>query len=290
MSFTDVKGYYRTLGLTPEADGAAVKTAYRARAKEAHPDAGGSGGEGFHRLADAYAVLSDANRRADYDAVCISAALAREAAAWREPEPDAAASPKSAAASPESEAPRRDRDQRPALEPARCCRCGVVSAQPRFVRFHRVVGALNRSHRRVEEGVFCRACADKAALRASLATWLLGWWSLPRGPADTVRALLRNLAGGDMPAARNADMLTRQAHAFAARGRPALAGILAVQAAGFRPDASLTVLIRLAEGRALKSRWRIGGIAFILQALPIGLAVAWLAVRLVTWSAGLIAG
>ena len=101
----------------------------------------------------AYAVLSDANRRADYDAVCISAALAREAAAWREPEPGAAASPG-------PEAPRRDRDQRPALEPLRCGRCGVVSAQPRFVRFHRVVGTLNRSHRLVEEGVFCRACAD----------------------------------------------------------------------------------------------------------------------------------
>lgn len=279
MSFTDVKGYYRTLGLTPEADGAAVKTAYRARAKEAHPDAGGSGGEDFHRLAEAYAVLSDPDRRVDYDVVCISAGLAREAAARRAPEPDAAASP-------ETGAPRRDRDQRPALEPLPCSRCGVVSAQPRFVRFHRVVGALNTSHRLVDEGVFCRACADKVALRASLATWLLGWWSLPRGPADTLRALLRNLAGGEMPAARNADMLTRQAHAFAARGRPALAGSLAVQAAGFRPDPSLTVLIRMAEGRALKSRWRIGGIAFILQALPIGLAVAWLAVRLVTWLAG----
>ena len=282
MSFTDVKGYYGTLGLTPEANAAAVKTAYRARAKEAHPDAGGSGGEGFHRLAEAYAVLSDADRRADYDAVCVSAGLAREAASRRSPEPEEAASP-------EPEAPPR-RGQRPAPEPLRCARCGVVSAQPRFVRFHRVVGALNRSHRLVDEGVFCRACANKVALRASLATWLLGWWSLPRGPADTVRALLRNLAGGDMPAARNADMLTQQAHAFAARGRPALAGSLAVQAAGFRHDPSLAGLIRLAEGRALKSRWRLGGITFILQALPVGLAVAWLAVRLVAWLAGLIAG
>jgi hypothetical protein len=32
---------------------------------------------------------------------------------------------------------------------------------------------------------------------STLATLLLGWWGIPFGPVFTIRALTRNLAGGD---------------------------------------------------------------------------------------------
>ncbi len=125
------------------------------------------------------------------------------------------------------------------------------------------------------------------ALRASLVTWLAGWWSLPRGPVDTVRTFLRNMAGGEKPVDQNADILARQSQAFAARGKPALASVLAMQAQAFRSDAALKPLIGLGDGRRLKDRWKIGGLSFVLQALPIGLAIAWLAVWATTTLASL---
>ena len=265
MSLGDVKGYYTALGITPEASAAEVKRAYRARAKEMHPDTGGAGdGTTFRTLTEAYHVLSDAHRRAEYDALCRTL--------------EASARP---AAEPKAEAPRAGparpaRARETGYAPVRCRRCATVSAQPRYVRLRKVTGRLTRSQVEVIEGAFCRSCADRVALWASLHTWLLGWWSLPRGPLDTLRALATNLAGGDKPAAPNAALLAHQARAFAARGDAALAAGLALQANEFRYDAALEPLIAAGGGRRLRDRWRIGGLAFVIQALPVGLGLAWL--------------
>ncbi len=58
---------YETLGVPPDADTAAIKAAYRTAAKTAHPDAGGSA-EAFGALTHAYELLSDWERRANFDA------------------------------------------------------------------------------------------------------------------------------------------------------------------------------------------------------------------------------
>jgi curved DNA-binding protein CbpA len=57
---------YKTLGVPREADGAAIKSAYRSRAKTAHPDAGGDV-EQFSRLTACYELLVDPVRRKIYD-------------------------------------------------------------------------------------------------------------------------------------------------------------------------------------------------------------------------------
>jgi molecular chaperone DnaJ len=57
---------YETLGLRPDAAPEDIKRAYRARAREHHPDAGGDA-ERFKEVTHAYEVLSDPERRARYD-------------------------------------------------------------------------------------------------------------------------------------------------------------------------------------------------------------------------------
>jgi curved DNA-binding protein CbpA len=58
---------YATLGVGKDATDAELSKAYRDKAKQVHPDAGGSDAA-FHDLSRAMAVLSDPVKRAEYDA------------------------------------------------------------------------------------------------------------------------------------------------------------------------------------------------------------------------------
>lgn len=57
---------YETLGVAKDATKEAIKRAFRSKAKAAHPDTGGSA-EKFHAIEVAHRVLSDDERRAEYD-------------------------------------------------------------------------------------------------------------------------------------------------------------------------------------------------------------------------------
>jgi curved DNA-binding protein CbpA len=57
---------YKTLGVNRDADGAAIKSAYRSRAKSSHPDAGGDV-DAFSKLTSSYELLLDPVRRKIYD-------------------------------------------------------------------------------------------------------------------------------------------------------------------------------------------------------------------------------
>lgn len=57
---------YDILGVPSNATPEEVKAAYRAKAMKAHPDRGGAT-EGFQCLTKAYTILSDSDRRAQYD-------------------------------------------------------------------------------------------------------------------------------------------------------------------------------------------------------------------------------
>jgi curved DNA-binding protein CbpA len=71
----DLSDHYATLGLTPGASPQAIKTAYRNLAREKHPDHQVNSTEAektsfsveMARLNEAYAVLSDATKRREYD-------------------------------------------------------------------------------------------------------------------------------------------------------------------------------------------------------------------------------
>lgn len=60
--------HYRVLGVAPDASGTEIRRRYRELARRLHPDQSGSGsGDGMATLNEAYRVLSDPARRADYD-------------------------------------------------------------------------------------------------------------------------------------------------------------------------------------------------------------------------------
>jgi curved DNA-binding protein len=62
--------YYEILGVAPDADSDQIQRAYRRRAREHHPDVSSRPGaeEQFKEISEAYAVLSDPQRRRRYDA------------------------------------------------------------------------------------------------------------------------------------------------------------------------------------------------------------------------------
>ena len=70
MAQADKRDYYEVLGLARDADAKAIRDAFRQLALKHHPDRDKSPGaeERFKAIAEAYAVLSDPRKRADYDA------------------------------------------------------------------------------------------------------------------------------------------------------------------------------------------------------------------------------
>src|ERR1700754_3986007 len=65
------RDYYEVLGVTRDADEATIKKSFRKLARELHPDVNAhdpQAEEKFKEAAEAYEVLSDAERRRTYDA------------------------------------------------------------------------------------------------------------------------------------------------------------------------------------------------------------------------------
>ncbi len=62
------KDYYKILQIDPHADEKTIKRAYRKLARQYHPDAGGKGNEErFKEINEAYQVLSNPQKRVEYD-------------------------------------------------------------------------------------------------------------------------------------------------------------------------------------------------------------------------------
>jgi curved DNA-binding protein CbpA len=70
ISMASTKTYYQLLEVPKDADQNAIKASYRRKAKMYHPDANGGSSENetlFKEISEAYVVLSDEDKRAEYD-------------------------------------------------------------------------------------------------------------------------------------------------------------------------------------------------------------------------------
>lgn len=65
----DFQDYYKILSVAPDADSKTIKTAYRKLARKYHPDVSEhhEAEEKFKEIAEAYEVLKDPKKRAQYD-------------------------------------------------------------------------------------------------------------------------------------------------------------------------------------------------------------------------------
>ncbi|MGB7399032.1 J domain-containing protein [Castellaniella sp.] len=208
MGSQDPRGYYRVLGVKPDADAAEIKAAFRRKAMGLHPDRNDEPGatERFQLLNEAYGVLSNPEARAQYDTMSLNARpkTSEQQAAAEEPP-----------------------------EPVVCSCCGKVTAQPRYVIFFAVKSFILVTSRSATQGIFCSACAEKKALKASAITWVLGWWGIPWGPIYSIQAIFTNLFGGKRPANINARLTTYQAWVFACLGKIDIARAIALDAMEF---------------------------------------------------------
>jgi hypothetical protein len=245
----DSKGYYQKLGVSPDASTSEIKKAYRRLALELHPDRNPSkeATQLFQELTEAYNILSDPSKRAEYDT--LSAVIDESTEDYYE----------------------EHEDEMP--EPFPCTSCGQVPAQPRYAIFYSVKSFIFATHQTPVQGIFCRKCADNKSLQATLTTWLLGWWGFPWGPLYSLHALFVNLFGGKKPKDVNARILSYQAWAFARQGRSDLARAVSNIALKFSPnEEQRTILNKILEifddGKEppkLKNVWKIFGRSFAFQ-------------------------
>src|ERR1035437_3780727 len=61
------KDYYKTLGVEKGAGGEEIKKAFRTLAHKYHPDKKGGNADKFKEINEAYSILSDQKKRAQYD-------------------------------------------------------------------------------------------------------------------------------------------------------------------------------------------------------------------------------
>ena len=195
----DPNGYYEALGISNNASASEIKSAYRKLAKELHPDLNQSVDttSAFQHLQEAYHVLGDDGRRAQYDAF---------------------------GAVSNSQATNSDQNVSE-IEPVKCSDCGRVTAQPRFKVFYFVVGYIIGAYKKPIQGIFCSNCEFRNSITATIGTLVFGWWSVI-GFFWTIHALFNNLIGGRFHT-QNAFLQGRQAFYFAQSGNLELSSAVA---------------------------------------------------------------
>lgn len=267
----DPLGYYAVLGVNPSASTAKIKKAFKAKARELHPDRNSAANatRQFQLLHEAYQVLGDAHSRSEYDATAYAFSTGAD-----HPEQDQIS-----------------------VRPVACSVCGRISIQPRYAIYRYVASFFLVTYRGADQGVFCARCSARRAYKNSLITWIFGWWAIPWGPIYSIQAIVRNMLGGEQPSLTNFRIVAIQAAHFASNARMDLARLLSDQALQFSrivpafesdresaADRDLkNLLLRIKDAtpeptRTLKPVWGTRSFAFRIQAF----AAFFVAVALLT--------
>jgi hypothetical protein len=217
MDHSDHRGYYASLESTPYASNDELKGAYRRLVKTHHPDVNknAAGAERFKNISEAYAILSDTQQRARYDAECFI--------------------------------PSKNTDRNEGLDavewqPIKCSICSQSTAQPRYAVFWQVHSFIFWTRRQAFQGIFCAECAHKIAFKCSAISALTGWWSVPGLFLNPI-SILRNALGGKSSTVEGYDLIWHNALAFVSIGDLKLGYALARQVKNTRSKLSEDALI-----------------------------------------------
>jgi hypothetical protein len=193
--------YYTLLGITPKATAAEIKSAYRAAIAKYHPDVNAApNAESLTSiLNDAWAVLNDPAKKAQYDAN-----LEAKSRGASEPPPTGGIQKGQPVGAP--------------LAMLVCEKCGEEDVHQRFVVFNRVATFIIFTYITTTAMRLCTNCRSREAWSSALFTAFFGFWSIPWGVLNSIKALYIAIKGGSMDKRSNAAMLGYLANAYAQRG------------------------------------------------------------------------
>jgi hypothetical protein len=308
------KNYYEVLDVPSDASPQAIKEQYRFLLHAWHPDKFPNpqqklrAQERTKEINEAYEILSDPQKRRQYDKFLFDHATQTNSTNAQRPTPNA-----SAQAPTEQERRRaeyvRQRQQEAEAErqrveeerqqyvreqaerlraeaqerefqgtrvpfgfPVACQKCGRSDASLRWSAFPYVISIVILTFRRGWGGLFCGQCRRREMFKAKLLTLFLGWWGVPWGVFYTLGVLFKS-DNGDVPADVNADYLKALGAYFLQSGQIGEALLTFNSSLHLRRDSQLEQLVKDLFGETSISSvptTRGGGIGFT----PVMLGVA----------------
>lgn len=228
-----MKDLYEILNLKKNASQAEIKAAYRSLSKKYHPDLNSSSDatKKMQELNQAYAVLSDPIKRAEYDQL-------------QELEKD----------SPSAEGIFSKHNDN---GPHYCCeKCGRQDSTLRVTIFTWVVGLLVSAHKRGWAKILCKSCRNKYSVIFNLQVSLMGWWCFPWGPLWAIQAFYQNAMGGIQPAENNAILLASLGIEFSKKGKLEEARKAFEQSLRFKNNPDVVQMLKQVEAKLKGERER----------------------------------
>lgn len=178
--------FYKLLQVDRRASQEIIEAAYHRLARKYHPDVNKSADAALmmQKLNNAYRVLSDPVKRADYDRRIFK----------------------------RSERPRKEEvkteQQKTAPEPIACQNCGRIDETLRATAFQYVISIVIFSFKRGGgAGILCGNCRRTRAIAYTALSLLLGIWGVPWGILWALEAIIVNLQGGRQPSELNGSLL-----------------------------------------------------------------------------------
>ncbi len=181
--------HYEVLGVSESASQSLIRSTYLRLLQIYHPDhnADPIAGKKTAEIIEAYSVLSDPDKRAQYNEAL-----------------HANRNTKSSGRNTQSPPPS---PQKTPVAQVICEKCGVQNSSLRISLMYWVASALVLTRRGGKAGIWCERCRAKQAAIWSFISGAVGWWGVPWGPIYTVQALYFNALGGQQDKVQNAALL-----------------------------------------------------------------------------------
>jgi len=250
-----VPDHYTLLGVARSAAAKEIKAAYRRLIAQYHPDLNPDpkASDITARLNEAYAVLSDEDKRRLYDADLDPDGVLQTAAqsTW-----NAAAGP---------------------FPRTHCQNCGRQDSTLRISQFFYSLSFLFFTRSRATKGVWCETCRVVESAKWTFLSGFAGWWGIPWGPLRTMRDLAVNSRGGKQSARGNSALLRSLGYDFYGRGDYDEAVRALQESLRFQSDPEVKELLDQLQSRfAAPASSRMPSSWTLAQAIPVLiLAVIW---------------